>query len=104
MPLQLLLVALAYCSGITCARPIQTVLQRELLNRSTIQSEGLSVEVIVGVIAVAVAIFGIALPFVWPSLRSRLDSRSTSMLCFTIATDVHRRLAKSSKLEHPALR
>ncbi|KAF7676039.1 hypothetical protein GT037_005544 [Alternaria burnsii] len=53
-------------------------MQRERIKRSIIQSQSLSVEAVVGVIAVVVAIFGIALPFIWPHLKSRLDSRRHS--------------------------
>ena len=96
MLVQLLFVNFAYCFGIICALPIESYLQRERVKRSTIQSQSLSVEAVVGVIAVAVAIFGIALPFIWPRLRSRLDSRrhsrsrsrSTSTSCPMIAQNL----------------
>ncbi|KAH8627327.1 hypothetical protein IG631_17095 [Alternaria alternata] len=78
MFLQLLLVASAYRIGVAYAHPIQIVSPRGYVKRSTIQSQSLSVEAIVGVIAVVLAIFGIALPFMRPRLRSRLDSRRRS--------------------------
>ncbi|CAI9627813.1 unnamed protein product [Alternaria burnsii] len=75
MLVQPLFVNFAYCFGIICALPIESPMQRERIESSIIQSQSLSVEAVVGVIAVVVAIFGIALPFIWPHLRSRLDSR-----------------------------
>lgn len=78
MLVPLLFVNFAYCFGMICALPIERSLQRERVKRSTIQSQSLSVEAVVGVIAVVVAIFGIALPFMWPHLKSRLDSRRHS--------------------------
>lgn len=76
MPLlQLLPVVSAYLYIAAYARPITFLSEREDLTSSPIKSHSLSAEAIVGVIAIAVAIFGIALPFIWPSLRARLDSR-----------------------------
>jgi hypothetical protein len=110
MFLQLLLVALTYRIGDAYAHPIQVVSLRGYVRRSTNQSQSLSVEAIVGVIAVVVAIFGIALPFIWPRLRSRLDSRrrsrsrpsSTGASYFNPLSKLFEILTEASKFRHPA--
>ncbi|KAI5372363.1 hypothetical protein CC77DRAFT_1016022 [Alternaria alternata] len=96
MLLRLLLVTFTYSFSTIHAHPIQIILQREQVKRSTIQSQSLSVEAIVGVIAVVVAIFGIALPFIWPHLRSRLDSRRHSRSRYRSTTNSNVLLA-----DHP---
>jgi len=79
MPLfQLLPIAFAYLFMNAYARPTPVLLERERLTNSPIKPQNLSVEAIVGVIAIVVAVLGIALPFIWPSLRARLDSRRHS--------------------------
>jgi hypothetical protein len=41
-------------------------------NEPTATPNGLSTEAIIAVVAVAVAVFGIVLPFIWPSIKTSL--------------------------------
>jgi uncharacterized membrane protein len=75
MFLHFLLVALIYLPISALARPAPHVFHRQYLENPPIESHSLSVEAIVGIIAIIVAILGIALPLIWPSLRTRLDPR-----------------------------
>ncbi|EMD89219.1 hypothetical protein COCC4DRAFT_60898 [Bipolaris maydis ATCC 48331] len=72
MLLQLLLVALVCCPISAYASPISPVFQRRRpLESSPVESQhSLSVEAIIGIAAIAVAVLGIALPLIWPSVRS----------------------------------
>jgi hypothetical protein len=74
MLFHLLLVAFAYFHTSACARTTPDVFRREYFNSPPSASSNLSIEAIVGIIAVGVAVFGIALPFLWPSLKRRLES------------------------------
>ncbi|XP_014550135.1 hypothetical protein COCVIDRAFT_21328 [Bipolaris victoriae FI3] len=77
LQLSLCLVALTYCPISAHASPIPPVFQRKrhLLESSPVESQhSLSVEAIIGIAAIAVAILGIALPLLWPSVRSWRNS------------------------------
>ncbi|EUC45001.1 hypothetical protein COCMIDRAFT_96750 [Bipolaris oryzae ATCC 44560] len=78
MLFQILFATFACCSISACASPIPPIFQRRqqcLLESSPVESHSsLSVEAIIGIAAIAVAIMGIALPLIWPSVRSWRNS------------------------------
>jgi hypothetical protein len=75
MTFQLLLAAFACFLMSAHARPVHPQVFERHTARSDVQSERVSSEVIVGVIAVAVAVFGIASPLLWPCILKRLEPR-----------------------------
>jgi hypothetical protein len=75
MLLQFLLIVFTYLLVGARAHPMVSVFERQNPETSSNESHSMSVEALVGVIAIAVAILGIVFPLIWPSFKARLDSR-----------------------------
>lgn len=95
MLLQFSLFVFAYFLVGTQAHPMISVFERQNPDTSSNESHSMSVEALVGVIAIAVAILGIVFPLIWPSFKARLDSRRrrsrfrlNSITCSTIFSPI----------------